>query len=358
MSQRFILNISFGILFLFFASLGWGSWGLSQEVKQRLVKKILPDPKKKEAILNTFVRIEALSLGKKTHIYFNLETIDRLAQYAESILSKVSLKEGNLVNVSSPEVHRLLCFFVTNYVYAAEAHGVPKEAQVYLVIEDGVTRDPKLELEINNVRNIFERCEKIELKLESTGLVTFNWDDTDYLNSIEMLPKAVAESDVPAVFKDDPLLSKLYHFEAVYRKRLAAKDPFWSQIGDETMNLLMEGVKNAMASGGNVNMKELVSALAKKAQKTIGQKAAKKLWKERRTLIAALTKDDSNLFSVSDDQKNMARALTRLTAVPGDQTISKQSFMSSLKDILGKDAKIKLKVGKDKLLVSYSLKFY
>ncbi len=355
MSRRLILNMSLGILFLFFVF--WG-WGLPQEIKERFVRKILPDPKKREAILNTFVRIEALTLGKKTQIYFNLETIDRLAQYAESILSKVSLKEGNLVNVSNPEVHRLLCFFVTNYVYAAEAHGVPKDAQVYLVIEDGITRDPKLELEINNVKNIFERCEKMELKLESSGLVTFNWDVTDYLNSIEMLPKAVAEPDVPAVFKDDPLLSKLYRFEAVYRKRLTAKDPFWSQLEDETMNLLMEGVKNAMASGGNVNMNELVSALAKKAQKTLGEKAVKKLWKERRTLIAALTKDDSNLFSVSDDQKNLARELTRLVAVPGDQTLSKQSFISSLKNVLGKDAKLKLKVGKDKLIVSYSLKFF
>ena len=124
------------------------------------------------------------------------------------------------------------------------------------------------------------------------------------------------------------------------------------------MNLLMEGVKNAMVSGGNVNMKELVSALAKKAQKTIGQKAAKKLWKERRTLIAALTKDDSNLFSVSDDQKNLARELTKLVAAPGNQTLSKHSFIDSLKNVLGKDAKLKLKVGKDKLLVSYSLKFY
>lgn len=348
-----ILNIGLGVLFLVF--LFW-ELSLSEEIKQKIVKK--PDPKKQQAILNTFVRIEAKMLGKKTHVYFNLETLDRLAQYAELILAKANHKEGNLVYVSRPDVQRLLCFFITHYVYAAEAHGVPKEAQVYLTFEDKVTRDPKLELEISRVQDVFEKCEHLELKLEPTGLVTFNWDVTDYLNSIVMAPKGISEADVPEIFKNDPLLSKLYQIETSYQRREAAKDPFWSQLEDETMNALMEGMKNGMASGGNVNMNELMNALAKKAARAIGKRTAKKLWKERRTLVATLTKDDSNLFSVSPDQKGLAKALTRLIAIPGKQSVSDDSFTSSLKNILGKDAALKLKVGKDKLYGTFTLTFY
>lgn len=346
MSRQFFLKIA--PLSLIFVSLLAGGG-------ERIER---PDPKKQKAILNTFGRIEAETLGRKTHIYFNLETIDRLARYAEGILAKANQKEGNLVYVSHPDVQRLLCFFIAHYVYAAEAHGVPKESQVYLTFEDKVTRRPALELEISRVQNIFEKCEKMAVKLEKTGLLTFNWDVTDYLNSIEMGPKTVSEADVPAVFKNDPLLSKLYFFDAAARRREAAKDPFWSQMGDEALNLLMEGAKNSMASGGNINVEELMETIAKKAAKKVGLKAAKKIWKERRTLMARLTKDDSNLFAVSPDQKNVARSLTRLVAVPGAETVSGESFTTSLKNILGKDAKMKMKVGKDTIYAAFTLTFY
>lgn len=351
-----ILNLFLCSLLLVFLFWGFSLSPESGETKQKIVKN--PDPKKRQAILNTFVRIEAKALGKKTHIYFNLETIDRLARYAELILEKANQKEGNLVYVSQPDVQRLLCFFVTHYVYAAEAHGVPKEAQVYLTFEDKMTRDPKLELEISHVQNIFEKCEQLELNLEPTGLVTFNWDVTDTLNSIVMVSKGEVKAEVPGVFENDPLLSQLYRIETSFQKRKAAKDPFWSQLEDETMNALMEGMKNSMGAGGNINMDELMKALATKAAKAVGKKAAKKIWKERRTLIATLTKDDSNLFAVSPDQKDVAKALTRLVAIPGQQTVSDDSFTKSLKNILGKDAAIKLKVGKDKLYATFTLTFY
>src|SRR3989338_4384471 len=324
---------------------------ISKSVKQRkpaMVTPVLKNPQE-SPLVQVFVRLEAQNIGEKTYGLFNSQTMEILTEYAESILSKASFQDQkNPLYIDNPDLHRMVCFFVTSYVYAAEAQHLPKDTQIYLVAEDPIEQDQKLTLEIQHVQDVFNKCENLELQLLPTGVVYFNWDQDNFLNGVPLEPPRVAQSDIPEEFKDDPLLAQLYTTAQGYAQREGEK----SKLGSEMVSLLLEGVKNQLASG-HPNIAKLATVFAKQA----GTKVAKQAWKEKSALIASLTKDDSNLFQTSQVQQETAEALTNLVALPGKATISKTAFTDSIKKIMSSDVKMNFRIGKDTIYAGFKLEF-
>ena len=303
----------------------------------------------KNPVEEVFSLIEAKTLGQKTQPLLHPATRERLGNYADSVLSKTAIHgTKNPLYIDNPDLHRMLCFLITSYVYASEAQNLPPETQVYVVEDVGVKRNQLLSVEIQNVQSIFDRCEKLELKLLPTGVVYFNWDTEDYLNSVSSEDMTmVAESDVPEAFRDDPLLTQLFEAESRYAKVQQAQE---GTFGNELVMILLEGVKNQIASG-QPNIVKLATKVASQA----GQKALRKGWKERQALIASVTRDDSSLFGSSEIQKETAKALTRLVALPGQSSVSQASFANTLKNILGSDVQLKIKVGKEAIYAGFKI---
>src|SRR3989338_2249831 len=106
-----------------------------------------------------FENIAAPSIGDQAQRLLEHKTQEKLSKYAYLIVSKVAFRdEKNPLYIDDPDMHRMLCFFVTGYVYAAEAQGLPPQAQIYLVFENESNREEKLEVEINKVQSVFNRC--------------------------------------------------------------------------------------------------------------------------------------------------------------------------------------------------------
>ncbi len=303
----------------------------------------------KNPVEEVFALIEAKTLGQKTQALLHPATRERLGNYASSVLSKTTfLETKNPLYVDNPDLHRMLCFLITSYVYASEAQNLPPETQVYVVGDRSTKRNQLLSVEIQNVQSIFDRCEKLELKLLPTGVVYFNWDIEDYLNGISSEDMTmVAEVEVPQAFRNDPLLTQLFEAEARYAKRERVQE---GTFGNELVMILLEGVKNQIASG-QPNIVKFATRVASKA----GQKALQKGWKERQALIASLTQDDASLFGSSAIQKETAKALTRLVALPGKFSVSQTSFANTLKNILGSDVQLKVKVGKEAIYAGFRI---
>lgn len=312
--------------------------------------------------LNVLIRMNAKMIGGKTIILFKPETKNKLNEFADSILSKVVWGEKrSLFHIANPDVHRMACFFVTHYVYAMESERLPAETQVYLVNEENISRLSEVMVEINNLQGVFSRCKALELSLYPNDIVYFGWDDANYLNSvtIEMIrSEKAATLRVPDMFKDDPLLFNLYQAAAIHEVRAEKKDRFIRQLGDETVNLMLAGVKTEFREDlDKVDLGKVAQTILKKTGKKIAQRVGQKIWKQRRTLVASLTRDDSDLFIIKQQQENMAEEFTNLVAFPGRESLSKRSFVNSLKGILGRDAKLKLKIGRKKVYAGFSLQF-
>lgn len=297
---------------------------------------------------DVFTLIEAKTLGQKTKPLLHSATRERLEQYANSVLSKtIPSQAKNPMYIDNPDLHRMLCFLITSYVYASEAQNLPAETQVY-VVDDTVKRNQNLVVEIQNVQSLFDRCEKLELKLLPTGVVYFNWDTDDYLNGLPSEDVTMmAEVEVPKAFRKDPFLARLFGAEARYAKGERAPA---GTFGNELTMILLEGVKNQIASG-QPNIVKLATRVASKA----GQKALKKGYKEREALIASLTRDDSSLFGTSAIQRETARALSRLITLPGKSFMSEAFFTETLKDILGSDLKLKVKMGREAIYAGFRI---
>src|SRR3989338_5805569 len=303
----------------------------------------------KNPVEEVFSLIEAKTVGQKTQALLHPATQERLKNYADSVLSKTLIYgTKNPLYVDNPDLHRMLCFLITSYVYASEAQNLPSETQVYVVEDGGTKRNQLLSLEIQNVQSIFDRCEKLELKLLQTGVVYFNWDTEDYLNGVPSEDRTmVAESDVPEAFRDDPLLTQLFEAESRYAKVQQAQE---GTFGNELVMILLEGVKNQIASG-QPNIVKLATKVASQA----GQKALRKGWKERQALIASVTRDDSSLFGSSEIQKETAKALTRLVALPGKSAMSEAFFTETVKNVLGSDLKLKVKMGREAIYAGFKI---
>ena len=301
----------------------------------------------KNPVEEVFSLIEAKTVGQKTQALLHPATQERLKNYADSVLSKTLIYgTKNPLYVDNPDLHRMLCFLITSYVYASEAQNLPSETQVYVVEDGGTKRNQLLSLEIQNVQSIFDRCEKLELKLLPTGVVYFNWDTEDYLNRVSSEDRTMV-AEVPEAFRKDPLLAQLFEAEARYSRVQRAPA---GTLGNEPVMVLLEGVKNQIASG-QPNLVKLATRVVSKA----GQKALKKGLKERQALIASLTRDDASLFGSSAVQKETARALTRLVALPGQTSVSQESFANTLTEILGSDLKLKVKVGRESIYAGFKI---
>ena len=301
----------------------------------------------KNSVEEVFTLIEAKTLGQKTQPLLHSATRARLKNYADSVLSKTTLSNTkNPLYVDNPDLHRMLCFLITSYVYASEAQSLPQETQVY-VVDDSAKRDQILSVEIQNVQSLFDRCEKLELKLLPTGVVYFNWDTEEYLNGLPSEDKSMmAEVEIPEAFRKDPLLAQLFGAEVRYSKIDRNEGTF----GNELTMILLEGVKNQIASG-QPNIVKFATRVASKA----GQKVLRKGWKERQALIASLTRDDTSLFGSSEIQKETARALTRLIALPGKSAMSEAFFTETVKNVLGSDLKLKVKMGREAIYAGFKI---
>lgn len=302
----------------------------------------------KNPVEEVFTLIEAKTLGQKTQALLHSATRARLKKYADSVLSKTTLSNTkNPLYMDNPDLHRMLCFLITSYVYASEAQSLPQETQVY-VVDDTVKRDQMLSVEIQNVQSLFDRCEKLELKLLPTGVVYFNWDTEEYLNGLPSEDTSMmAEVEIPEAFRKDPLLAQLFGAEARYAKTEHAQE---GSFGNELTMILLEGIKNQIASG-QPNIVKFATRVASKA----GQKALRKGWKERQALIASLTRDDASLFGSSAIQKETARALSRLIALPGRSAMSEAFFTETVKNILGSDLKLKVKMGREAIYAGFKI---
>ncbi len=320
----------------------------AKKIPKRNVASIERPSLNNSYLKEVFSRIKAKNIGSQTVSRFSTEAQTKLNEYAELVISKTAFQEqSNPLYIDNPDLHRALCFLITSYVYEAESQKLPPKTQIYIV-SDQISRNEELSLEIKNVQQIFDRCQKLELKLETTGMIYFNWDIENYLNGIPISIQKEASSDVPEEFKNDPLLSKLFKTESDYGRLMAGRD----YLEDDLVQMLLEGVKNQLASG-QPNLLKLATKFGKEA----GTKLASRAWKERKALVASLAKDDSNLFSTSGVQKETALALTRLVAIPGKSTVSNKNFVNSVKKILDSDLKLNVKVGKEMLYVGFKLQF-
>ncbi len=330
------------------------STALFAETKLERVKRATP-------LIQAMVRMEAGTVGQKASGYLSKQAREKLNHYANSILAKTEDSDKRrLLHIENPNLHRMICFFVTHFIYAGEEKDLPKELQVYPVMDEMIKRNSHLVAEVRNLQHLFDRCQTLEMTLGPTGFIYFPWDDLNFLNSIATevaLSKELEMPDIPPMFKNDPLLFHLCQRAAVEEEKISRKDHLSAQLQDETVYLLFEGVRSGYEEERKINLTKIAAAFVKKAGQEIGSKIAKRLWEKRHAIVSTLVRDDTNLFRAPSSVEETAQRLTNLVAVPNSAVVSQKSFVESLKGILGKDAKVKISVGKDKIYGGLSVSF-
>ena len=306
------------------------------------------------AYLHVLTSLDASRIAQRTAVEFNDATKDKLNSYASFILAQHAEEPSkNILHISSPLLHRTLCFFSTHFVYEIEKNNLPQDVQVYVVLEDQVSREAELTQEVQRLQALFNRCYHSEVSLAASGLYLFAWDDSAYLNQeLVALHDSKASTEVPDIFKNDPILSKIY---AVHKAPV--KKHVMEEVGDEAVNIMLTGVKEELHQTEMVDIREVAGSIVGRVTTEARKQLGKKIWKQRQALVRTFTKDDAGLFTLKDAQEDTARRLTNLIALPGNTKTSSASFSDKLKNILGDDAKVKFNVGKDKIYAGFTLKF-
>jgi hypothetical protein len=309
--------------------------------------------------MSVFVRMQAKTLGEKTYVKLNKKSQTRLNKYARFILSQAEQYPGkNILHISNPDLHRMVCFFTVNYVYSLESQDMPDDLQLFVIFEEEKERKGEISLEIERVKQVFSKCERLELELQPSGIVYFKWDGENYLNGVSVAlyqsdHEKTMTSEVPEVFKNDPLLAKLYAVQPAE----SVEPTYLEGAEDATVNSLLEGVKSQTESMENVQLGSIAKQFFKRTGKKLGKKLTKIIWKRRENIAASFTKDDADLFSNGKSAEDTAMALTNLVAMPNQSKVSQSSFVDTLKGILGSDAKLKLSVERRKIYAGFKLKF-